>query len=131
MGLIMKNPMQPIIRGGDGVLRFKENAIISHLLEWAQQRGHGLNGIAMMEFSNDDREQFAQLIGYSLSGYGDLSYVSDTTYHAAEKMAHEGLSDKDARIACLEYELDSIRTALRGPMAKLFGVHPDDLKDNC
>jgi len=31
------------------------------------------------DFSQEDREQFAQLIGYSLSGFGELSYVSDET----------------------------------------------------
>lgn len=43
-----------------------------------------MNDLACMEFSQEDREQFAQLIGYSLSGYGDLSYVSDESYDAAE-----------------------------------------------
>ena len=31
--------------------------------------------------------QLAQLIGYSLSGYSELSYVDDDSYGAAEKMA--------------------------------------------
>ena len=30
-----------------------------------------------MPFTREDRQQFAQLIGYSESGYHDLSYVSD------------------------------------------------------
>ena len=33
--------------------------------------------LATMSFTDDERSQFAQLIGYSLSGYGDLSYVTD------------------------------------------------------
>ena len=37
-----------------------------------------------MPFSNEDREQFAQLIGYPFSGWGELSYVSDKTYELAE-----------------------------------------------
>ncbi len=40
-----------------------------------------------MGFSDEDREQFAQLIGYSLNGFGELSYVSEETYEAAERSA--------------------------------------------
>jgi hypothetical protein len=36
-----------------------------------------MNKLAMMPWSNEDRCQFAQLIGYSLGGYGELHYVSD------------------------------------------------------
>jgi hypothetical protein len=39
----------------------------------------------MLPFSNEDRQQFAQLIGYSLGGYSELSYVDDDAYKAAEK----------------------------------------------
>ncbi len=42
-----------------------------------------MNQLARMEFSDEDREQFAQLTGYSLSGFGDLDYVSDETYERA------------------------------------------------
>jgi len=40
----------------------------------------------MIGFPQEDREQFAQLIGYSLSGFGELDYVSDETYEVAERM---------------------------------------------
>lgn len=63
-------------------MRFKANAIVRHLLD---NGGIDLNAIAMLSFSQEDREQFAQLIGYSLSGFGELSYVSDETYNAADK----------------------------------------------
>lgn len=33
----------------------------------------------------DDRQHFAQLIGYSHSGYGSLSYATDRVYEAAIK----------------------------------------------
>ncbi len=42
-----------------------------------------MNDLAMLNFSNEDRIQFAQLIGYSHSGFGELSYVDDQTYEAA------------------------------------------------
>ena len=121
-----KNPIQPLV-DVNGVLRFKENAIVRHLLDWAYERGHGLNELAGMNFTQDDQEQFAQLIGYSLSGFGELSYVTDATYNAAATMVDEGLNDGQARIATLEAELTALRTALRDPMARLFGLHPDDL----
>jgi len=75
--LLRNKPMQPLING-----RFKENKIVSHCLDFG---GTDLNKIAVMNFSIEDREQFAQLIGYSLCGYSDLSYVTDETYYRAEQ----------------------------------------------
>lgn len=79
--------MQPLYIAGDGRIRFKENAIVRHLLTSAGKVGVDLNSIAMDDFSDDDRMQLAQLIGYSLGGYGELSYVSDESYNAAVKAA--------------------------------------------
>ncbi len=124
----MKHPIQPI-EDKDGTLRFKENAIVRHLLNHGQKHGCGLNELARMNFSREDHMQLAQLIGYSLSGYSELSYVDDDSYGAAEKMA-EGKSEDTARIEHLESELAALRESLRNPMARLFGVHPDDLARN-
>lgn len=71
-------PMQPVVRDESGVLRFRANAIVRHLLD------HG--GIDL-DFSQEDREQFAQLIGYSISGYHELSYVSDESAAQASALA--------------------------------------------
>lgn len=68
---IVKHPMQPLV-WVDGVIRFKENKIVRTLLEGGP---FDMNKLAVMGFSADDRTQFAQLIGYSVSGIGDLSYV--------------------------------------------------------
>jgi hypothetical protein len=125
-----KNPIQPLVKDASGTIRFKRNSIIDALLEHGQKTGFGLNEIAFKFASpqhNDDHAQLAQLIGYSLSGYGELSYVSDYSYATAEAMATSEVSEKDARIAYLENELLSIREALREPIAQLFGVHPEDL----
>jgi len=73
--------MQPIIDDA-GVTRFKKNAIVCFLLNAGP---FNLNQLAMMPFSPEDREQFAQLIGYSLAGYGELSYVSSETWQEVEK----------------------------------------------
>lgn len=79
----MIKPMQPIVVDKHSVPRFQENAIVSYLLDWASSRGCSLNDLALLPFSDADREQFAQLIGYSVSGYGDLPYVSDDSYAKA------------------------------------------------
>jgi hypothetical protein len=69
-----QQPMQSVEKDHDGVTRFRGNAIVRHLLD------HGkidLNQIALLDVPQEDREQFAQLIGYSIRGYHELSYVSD------------------------------------------------------
>ena len=76
------NPMQPMVYDDRGVLRFKANPIVQVLLD--THPSLDLNQLACMSFSDDDRAQFAELIGYSLSGYGELSYVSDVRYEEAE-----------------------------------------------
>lgn len=124
----MKNPIQPLAKDATGVLRFKGNAIVQHLLDTHPMIG--MNQLAALDFTDDDRQQFAQLIGYSLSGYGELqSYVDDEAYTAAAHMA-DGLDERDARIAALEQKVSEMREAvnmLRKPMALLLEMHPDDL----
>lgn len=81
------NEMQSIIMTEDGKLRFRENQIISFLVELAFENGFSLSKIAAMDFSDEDRMQLAQLMGYSVAGYGMLSYVSDESYAKALEMA--------------------------------------------
>ena len=78
-----KLPMQPLVIDAHGTLRFKENQIVRKLLDHATEHGYGLNEMALEQFDADDRMQLAQLIGYSLSGYGSLSYVTDESYERA------------------------------------------------
>lgn len=78
---IRKHPIQPLYND-NGVLRFHANKIVKFLLDAGP---FDLNQLALMEFTDSDREQFAQLIGYSLSGFGELPYVSDATYKRAER----------------------------------------------
>lgn len=80
------HPLQPLVRDTNGIVRFKENEIVRALLDSQGRNSGGLdmNQLAMMNFSREDREQFAQLIGYSLSGFGELmGYVRDETYETA------------------------------------------------
>lgn len=78
-----KHPVQPLIMV-DGVLRFKENKAIS----WVLDKGNlDLNRMHAQGFSQEDLEQVSMLVGYSLSGFGGLSHVSDETYERAEKQS--------------------------------------------
>ena len=71
-----QHPVQPL-EEIDGVLRFKENKIVRFLLD---EGPFDMNQLAAMPFSDEDRSQFAQLIGYSLSGFGELGYVEERGY---------------------------------------------------
>lgn len=78
-----EHPMQPvIIDDDDGIHRFKRNAIVCYLID----RGPiTMNDLAIMAFSREDHEQFAQLIGYSVSGFGELSYASKEMIQRADR----------------------------------------------
>ena len=80
-------PMQPIELAQDGVIRFKTNRMVNDLYEFSVARGFGLNEMARRDYTPDERMQFAQLIGYSVSGYGGLSYVSDESANKADAIA--------------------------------------------
>ena len=69
----MKHPRQPVEEDKYGTLRFKQNKIVAFLLD---NGGIDMNKLAVTDFSDEDRCQFAQLIGYSQCGYEELSYVS-------------------------------------------------------
>ena len=70
-----KHPIQPLIVDHAGVVRFKENVLVSYLLDVASTgQKCDMNTLALIPATRDDRQHFAQLIGYSVSGYGDLSY---------------------------------------------------------
>ena len=78
------HPIQPIVLDDDGIQRFKANGLVRYLLDAGP---FDMNDLSLMPFSQEDREQFAQLIGYSVSGFGDLSYVRDETYNRAAEIA--------------------------------------------
>lgn len=118
------HPIQPLVQATDGTVRFKANKIVKFLLDAGP---FDLNKIACMEFSQNDREQFAQLIGYSLNGFGELSYVRNTTYDTAAVMAMPGLTEAQAKIRVLEDQLARAREAVKQLVPALFHVHADDL----
>lgn len=84
----MKHPLQPLVVDTNGTLRFQKNEIVRFLLDAGP---FDLNMLAVQEYSNNDREQFAQLIGYSIGGFSELAYVSDETW-AEVDLAHERFS---------------------------------------
>jgi hypothetical protein len=79
--------MQPLLRDEHGRLRFKSNAVVNALLDHGQSTNCGLNELRMRDFPQEDWEQFYQLIGFSVSGYGDVSVISRKTVNRADKRA--------------------------------------------
>ena len=82
----MKHPIQPLCFDGYGTVRFKKNEIVEFLLD---NGGFDMNKLALLDFSDEDREQFAQLIGYSIYGFSELSYVSLDTCSKVMSAAEE------------------------------------------
>lgn len=86
-------PLQPVICDSNGTHRFRANALVQYLYDWAQPRGCGMNELHMLPgIPVEDWEQFAALTGYSISGFSELSYVRNSTYEAAAR-ASERLSE--------------------------------------
>lgn len=113
-------PMQPIETDSNGTKRFRENKIVQYILD---NGGIDLNQLARVEFPREDRDQFTQLIGYSVSA----APLSSDLINAADTVTEEGVDTDRARIVYLEKQLASIREAFQQPVADLFNVHPDDL----
>lgn len=94
MAKLNYHPMQQII-DVNGVIRFRQNKIVRHLLDAATKAGIAdLNKLEIMDFSREDRMQLAQLIGYSVSGYGDLGYPSKESVAEADAKADEIIARK-------------------------------------
>ena len=121
----MKNhPTQPVLKDERGVARFQRNEIVCHLFDSGIL---DLNYLSKMDFDNEDWMQLAQLLGYSISGYSTLSYVSDESYQIAEKMFDEGVTEEQAKLEVIQSTLEKVRDSLRDLVPSLFQIHPDDL----
>ena len=92
----LKHPQQPIGTAEDGVVRFKGNSIIEDLF---QSRALDLNEINRRvyrgDFPKEDYVQLTQLLGYSVSGWGDLSTSPPEMVAAADKEAERIRSGGD------------------------------------
>lgn len=99
-------PLQPIVRDSDGVIRFQSNAIVQFIVEQlvgAHQHGslvskdksvYGYNDIMAMPWSDEDRDQFNQLHGYSVSG---LPWRSRKRQAEADQIALEAVKRRTPR----------------------------------
>ena len=85
------HPMQPIVFDEDGRARFKENAIVRYMLD---QGGIDMNHLIKIPFDQEERMQFAQLIGYSIDGFAELPYSSDKMIAKADSAADKARKPK-------------------------------------
>lgn len=93
----MTPPGQPL-EERKGAVRFKENAIVGFLFNFASNRGMGMNEIWALPFAEEDRKQFAQLIGYSVVGYCELPYVRESDRKKAIRLLRRFEKDsKDSK----------------------------------
>jgi len=79
----VQHPIQPMYTDEKGVRRFKSNKIVCFLLA---EGGFDMNKLATLPFSDEDRCQFAQLLGYSRGGFAELPYVSDKEWKRVEEV---------------------------------------------
>jgi len=116
---------QPIIKDAHGTLRFKTNGLVEFLLKHG---GIDMNTLARAEFTDEDRMQFAMLIGYSVSGFGSLSYVTDTVYATACQLAGTTQTSEQIELALLREQLKEVREYTAKLTLALFQVHPNDFR---
>lgn len=116
-----RHPMQPIVEE-KGVRRFKRNSIVERLLD---NGPFDLNAIARWDVSDDDRVQLAQLIGYTVNGFCELSYVDGEAYHLAQE---GGPTSALERLSYYMELVKRLREMLKLPMAELYEKHPDDFE---
>ena len=92
-----RHPTQKVDVDDRGDYRFRKNALVRYLLDAGP---HDLNTLAALpNIPRADWVQFMQLIGYKVSGFGELSYVKDAEYERAQcEMAKaDKRAKKDAR----------------------------------
>lgn len=114
-------PMQPIKDA-----RFVKNSIVERLLD---ESPFTMSEIATWEATDAERVQFAQLIGCSVVGFGELSYVDDATFEEArEQVRRQGMSEDAIRVEVLTKKLAAIQAGLKKVSEAAFDIHPDDLR---
>ena len=84
-----EHPMQPLV-WDEGVIRFKRNRIVCFLLD---NGSFDMNKLWLLLgsglFPIEDMEQFYQLIGYSVSGFGEISGFRAQVVDEADRLAGE------------------------------------------
>ena len=107
----MELPFQPIKDG-----RFVPNRIVELLLETST---HNMNSLALEDFTDEERTQFAQLIGYSVGGFMSLSYVSNEDYEVAASLSSTGAPDAVGLKAISDRLAEERRGVLRLQLAEV------------
>jgi hypothetical protein len=102
----LNQPIQPLYATETGTVRFLENVLVKYLIE---NGSITLDDLDNVECPQEDREQLAQLIGYSLRGFGTLPYVTDETHDVAHAMYYDELSEHEARIRIREEHIKERR----------------------
>jgi hypothetical protein len=124
--------MQPIRLDKHGTTRFVANACVEWVVDKLDSIGYQtMNELAMdCKAAPEERQQFAQLIGYSVSGYCDLNYVDRQARLEANAAADtlDGGDPKDLIINELRKELAELRKCIRTAAVAAFDIHPDDLQ---
>jgi hypothetical protein len=98
----LKHPRQPIGLDTEHVARFKTNKLIRWMLKQGEEgKKFDLNTIGRVaasgrEFSWDDCVQVWQQLGYSVSGFGELSFVPKDEVDACDRIAEELLAKEKA-----------------------------------
>jgi hypothetical protein len=122
----MSNDVFPIQTIKDG--RFVENRIVTALLDSSSL---DLNDLARMDFTNQERTQLLQLIGYSISGISCMDCVDNETFDAIEAIERDSnsgsyMSQLEARNKSLREELAEVRSHIAQAASVLFEMHIDD-----
>lgn len=107
-----------------GTLRFKESKIVKYLLDNSEIVP------TTIYFPKEDWEQFSQLIGYSVSGWGGLPYVSDIAYEmVCTKQNSFNKKFEDVYAEQLETETMRLREILKSAMCGIFNLDGGSLDD--
>lgn len=113
--------MQPLVRDSEGVVRFQTNELVNYL---KNNYPGGLHALAGLNFSEEDYTQLMQLIGYSVSGFGELSLVSLSAKDLADRKCFVLLEGKT-----LEYGDTSWRDGYTAGRAAAFQEMKQALAD--
>lgn len=122
----LHHPFQPLGRDAEGLLRFKKNTMVEFMFS------KGCISLSMDEFGKllfplEDREQFVQLLGCSLTNFSNLPYVRAETYSAVVQKTAISCSDAEAKVSVLQHTLDCIRDGLRIAVPHAFKIDSEDL----
>ncbi len=83
-----KHPMQPLEFDKEGIIRFKQNAIVKFLID--QYSTQVLNYIYVSgDFPWEDYKQFVQLSGHRVSSCKDMKYATDEEIKRLDQMVNE------------------------------------------